>query len=606
MDKKNTVIGVLLIVAAIVAMYLSPKVAPPPPAPPPAVVSPAAAAAATPAGTVTPASATAPAARPPATNPSNAAFAAVASDASGSTVTTLANDFIAVRLTNFGGAIREIAFQKRDSRDHLVYPDHVGGSEPYVFNALHADPMLAFVDFPGLDRNVRFDLVSQSANDVVYRAVLDGRIEVTRRYTLAPNQSPTTEPYQLRHETTFRNLTDQVVPLARVALSIGTAAPTSELDLGDQLTAGLSNGKDQAFVSRRNLEGGSGMFGLGASAQKPSIVTPGPAVWAIVDNQFFTTILTPDEPAADLVARRVKLFPELPDDNHSAYGLTGAVEFDLKPLPAHGATTLAANFYVGPKEYRRLANTAVFKDDQDKVMQYGFWKFFSALLITLMGWMHALVPNWGVALVLTTLSLKLVFLPLTMKASRSMKRMAKLAPFMKEIKEKYKDNPAKQQTAMMELYKQHKVNPLGGCLPMLIPFPFFIGFFSMLRSTAELRYAPFLWVHDLAAPDTVGHLLGFSVNILPILLTVLSFFQMRLTPTPNADPTQAKMMQFMPLFFLFIYYRMPAALSLYSTANALFTIGQQLVINRLKEFDDVPATAGPGGRPVKNVTPRKK
>jgi YidC/Oxa1 family membrane protein insertase len=221
--------------------------------------------------------------------------------------------------------------------------------------------------------------------------------------------------------------------------------------------------------------------------------------------------------------------------------------------------------------------------------------------------MHGLIPNWGVAIVLSTLLLKVIFLPLTIKATRSMKRMAKLAPLMTAIREKFKDNPAKQQAAMMDLYKEHKVNPMGGCLPMLIPFPFFIGFFSMLRSTAELRYAPFLWAPDLASTDTVGHILGISINILPLLFTLMTFFQMRLTPTPNADPAQQKMMQFMPLIFLFIYYSMPAALSLYSTANAVFTIVQQMVINRLKEPDETePAAVGPGGKVIKNVTPPKK
>jgi len=188
-----------------------------------------------------------------------------------------------------------------------------------------------------------------------------------------------------------------------------------------------------------------------------------------------------------------------------------------------------------------------------------------------------------------------------------MKRMQKLAPEMKLIREKYKDNPQKQQAAQVELWKKHKVNPMGGCIPMLLPMPFFFGFYSMLQSTSELRFAPFLWAPDLASTDTVGHLLGISINILPVLFTLLTFVQMKLTPTPNADPAQAKMMQFMPLIFLFIYYSMPAALSLYSTANAVFTIGQQLIVNRLKEFDDVaPATAGPGGKVIKNVTPKKK
>jgi len=450
--------------------------------------------------------------------------------------------------------------------------------------------------------------VSSSATEVVYRAVLDGQLEVTRRYTLAPNQGEATDTYQLHHETTFKNLVDKVSTLSKVALSIGTAAPTSARDLGDQLTSGYSTGKDQGFTARAKLEQSAGFLGMGASEQKASIVSPGPLAWTTLGNQFFTTILTPDEPAAGLITRRVKLFPAVPDEDRNAYGLTAAAQFDIKPLAPHGETKIAANFYVGPKEYRRLANGAVFKADQDKVMQYGFFKFFSALLVTLMSWMHGLVPNWGVAIILSTLLLKVIFLPLTIKATRSMKRMAKLQPLMTALREKFKDNPAKQQAAMMELYKEHKVNPMGGCLPMLIPFPFFIGFFSMLRSTAELRFAPFLWAPDLASTDTVGHILGISLNILPILFTMLTFVQMKLTPTPNADPAQVKMMQFMPLIFLFIYYSMPAALSLYSTCNALFTIAQQLIINRLKEPEDSLATAsvGPGGKVVKNVTPKKK
>jgi len=131
----------------------------------------------------------------------------------------------------------------------------------------------------------------------------------------------------------------------------------------------------------------------------------------------------------------------------------------------------------------------------------------------------------------------------------------------------------------------------------------------MLGSAAELRFAPFLWVHDLATPDTVGHLFGLSINVLPILFTLVTVVQMRLTPTPNVDNAQAKMMQFMPLIFLFIYYNMPAALSLYSAVNGLFTIGQQVIINRMKDDGNplhaAPA-AGPGSKPIKNVTPPKK
>jgi YidC/Oxa1 family membrane protein insertase len=229
-----------------------------------------------------------------------------------------------------------------------------------------------------------------------------------------------------------------------------------------------------------------------------------------------------------------------------------------------------------------------------------------------MTWIHKGIPNWGWAIVLTTLLLKLVFLPLTLAASKSAKRMAKIQPEMAAVREKWKDNPQKLQLETMELFKKHKVNPMGGCLPILVTIPFFIGFFSMLQSTAELRFQSFLWAADLSAPDTVGHLFGFPINIMPVLMGATMIIQMHLTPTPTVDNMQAKMFKFMPYIFALFCYNFSCALSLYSTVNGVFTILQQLVINKMKDpvGDAAEAalaveSAKRGGRKVKNVTPGK-
>jgi YidC/Oxa1 family membrane protein insertase len=159
----------------------------------------------------------------------------------------------------------------------------------------------------------------------------------------------------------------------------------------------------------------------------------------------------------------------------------------------------------------------------------------------------------------------------------------------------------------MEVFKQHKVNPVGGCIPVLITMPLFIGFFAMLQCTAELRFQPFLWAHDLSAPDTIATVLGIPINIMPLLMGATMYYQMQITPTPSVDNMQMKMMKFMPVIFTFICYNFSCALSLYSTINGLFTIGQQMVINRMKDPDSpAPATTGPGGKAIKNVTPAKK
>jgi YidC/Oxa1 family membrane protein insertase len=614
MDKKNLTIGILLIAAAFASLILgqrfAPKPAPTPisstPAPttspaeanPGAASSPSAAAPSTPAA---PGAITAP----------TTEFAAVADDRAQATLTTLQNDFVVVHFTNLGGAVQDVALKQ--------YPDRLGDPAPFVFNALHADPMLAFTDFAGLDRRTAFTLVSHTATEVVYRTtIFEGRVEVTRRYTLVARPDKQHDPYQIYYETTFRNLGDQTVPLPRVSLSVGTAAPVNNKDPGIQLTAGQSVGKDQTFYPRSKLEASNGLFGIGAHAASPFITAGGPVVWASVSNQFFASVLTPDQPGTSLLIRRVKLFPALPETDHNAYGLTSAAQFEVAPLAAHGSSALAGNLYVGPKEYKRLANGDIFEHDQDKVMQFGFFKFFSQILLTLMTWIHGWFGSakwaWGWAIVLTTFTLKIVFVPFTLAASRSAKRMQKIQPELQAVREKYKDNPQKLQQATMELFKKHKVNPMGGCLPMLITLPFFWGFFEMLRSAAELRYQPFLWAPDLTAPDTIAHVFGLPVNILPLLLGAIMVVQMRLTPTPSVDNAQAKMMKLMPYGFALFYYLWPCSLSLYSMINGLFTIGQQLVINRMK--DPGPAGAGTAaaevasafsrGRPVKNVTPKKK
>ena len=592
MDKKNTTIGVLLIIAAIASYILAPKA---PPRPAPVIAQPTAGS-----------PAIAGAAIAPAMSPSDATFAAVAKDDGSSKVVTLANDFIEVAFTDMGGAIRDVGFKK--------YPAVKGEPAPYVFNQLHADPMLAFTQdsFPGLDRSVRYEIVSQTATEVVFRAVFENRIEVIRRYTVQPSDvSPTKgDPYQLRHETTFRNLTDQAITLPRVALSLGTASLAGINDNGLDLNLGFNDGKNVKFIRGTELAGGGFLssVGIGRRDPVPFIDSNTPVVWASVKNQFFTTILTPDQPGAGTTIRRVEL-PPFPGTQKVVNGVTGSARFELPLLTAHGETKLGTDFYVGPKEYKRISNGDVFKHDQDKVMDFGMFKFFSQLLLTLMTWINGWAGSWGMAIILSTLLIKIVSLPFTLSAARSAKRMQKLQPQMAAIKEKFKDNPQKMQQANMQLFKENKVNPLGSCLPVMIPMPFFFGFFSMLRSASELRFADFLWVHDLASPDTVGHIAGFPINILPLILGITMIVQTKLVPQPNMDTDQAKMMatmmKWMPLIYVVMCYSFSCALALYSTVNGLFTIGQQLYINRQKDPVGVSVAAN-AGRVIKNVTPKKK
>ena len=600
MDKRNFTIGVLLLIAALAVLIMAPRSAPPTP---PANAQPAA----------TPASATAGTAAPvpgqPATPGAPAAavapaseLAAVTADTANVRVTLLANDYIEVRLTNFGGAVRDVAFKKHSAV--------LGRPEPYVFNLLHDEPMLALTEYPGLGRDKAYELVSSSPTEAVYRTVLDGRIEVTRYYRLTKEGEPGADPYRIRHETTFRNLTAATLPLGRAGLSVGTSALLNSHDQPHYLNIATFDGEDSHYIERGELEGG-GIGSLVGAGRAPKVVLerPGTVVWAGAKNQFFTSIYTPDKPGSGVTVRRVAL-PAFADSQIANVGLSGTARFDLPALAANGTSSLSGLLYVGPQEYRRLSH---FAQKEDRVLPYTqmfFNRIFLAgyvapLLNTLLNTAHRWVGNWGVAIIVMTLILKLVSLPFTLAASRSAKRMAKLQPAMQTIREKYKDNPQKQQAATMELFKEHKVNPVGGCIPILITFPLFIGFFAMLQCTTELRFQSFLWAKDLAAPDTIAHVLGFPINIMPLLMGATMYYQMKLTPTPSVDNMQMKMMKFMPVIFTVFCYSFSCALSLYSTINGLFTIAQQMVINRSKDDEPVVSVTTTGGKTVKNVTPKK-
>ncbi|RKX35079.1 MAG: hypothetical protein DRP71_04920 [Verrucomicrobia bacterium] len=567
MDKKNTVIGVLLLVAAFGAFYWSSKNAPKPqPQPQPVPVT----APQDPResqGLATPASPIVPLETPPITaaQPLIAEAQAAEDD---SEIITLGNEFISVDFTRKGGAVRDVKFAK--------YLAVKGSEDPYVFNELRFVPALSLVGFPGADGSVTYEVVDQDQYSVVFRATVDERLEVTRSYVVANGGGG--DPYVIRHEMTLRNLSDEALATPRLALNLGTAAPISAKDTGVYLNVGYYNGDKAKFIGRNKFGGGGvlSFIGLSSSEPVPIIRRDGSTVWASVKNQFFTSVLTPDQPGTGILSRRVE-FPIIEGEGKPRIGITGSLETEQVQLAADSETTLGFDFYVGPKEFSRLEQ---FEERQDLVMQFGFFGFFSKLLLQLMTWIYEFLPNYGVAIIITTLIIKTILWPLTAQAARSSKRMAKIQEPLKEIREKYKDDSQKQQQETLALFKANKINPLGGCLPIFVQIPIFFGLFRMLQSASELRFAEFLWIADLSAPDTLARIAGFPINLLPLFMGVTMFYQMKMMPTPTVDNMQAKMFKFMPFIFLVICYNFSSGLVLYWTVQNLFTIGQQYLTNR--------------------------
>ncbi|HLS28645.1 MAG TPA: YidC/Oxa1 family insertase periplasmic-domain containing protein, partial [Opitutales bacterium] len=448
---------------------------------------------------------------------------------------------------------------------------------------------------PGAGANMPYRLISQSDTEVVYGVQAAGGLEITRHYSIEL-ESGTRDPgaYTVHHETYFRNRGEQSLLLNEFGLHLGTATPTGGQTIGIQhLNFNYYDGKSFKYLTPSKFAGGGFMSWIGLSSGEPKdfIAQSLPLEWASVKNQFFASIFTPETDAKGFIARPVDL-PRVEGEKPQE-GITGEIVFDLRGVEAGSEQVLAGDFYAGPKEYRRLEAMG---KSQDRVMQFG-WPiigFISKLLLSMMVAIAGFLPNYGIAIIVVTVLIKAVLWPLTAQAARSSRRMAKIQEPMKALREEFKDDPKRMQMETMKLFKEHQVNPVGGCLPMLVQIPIFFGLFRMIMSASELRFAEFLWVQDLSAPDTVGHLFGLPINILPFFMGASMFYQMRMMPMAM-DNTQQKIFRFMPFIFFVFCYSFSSGLVLYWTVQNLLTILQHYLMRR-KE-DTVPVTASGSGTP---------
>jgi len=245
--------------------------------------------------------------------------------------------------------------------------------------------------------------------------------------------------------------------------------------------------------------------------------------------------------------------------------------------------------YLGPQDLKVITSI---KPDWSVVMHYGTFGFISQLLLQLLEILHRLVRNWGFAIVILSIMIYFLLYPLTLKQMRAMKEMQSLQPRIEELRKIYKDNPQKLNKEIMELYRVHKVNPLGGCLPLVLQIPIFFALYQALMRSVALKGARFLWIKDLSRPDSLFILpvslpmLGNEINLLPILMSIGMFVQQKLSmkTTSSASSEQQKLMLIIfPLMFGFIFYRMPSGLVLYWLVNSLLMLTYQFQISRPKQ-----------------------
>ena len=254
---------------------------------------------------------------------------------------------------------------------------------------------------------------------------------------------------------------------------------------------------------------------------------------------------------------------------------------NLDTLQAGAEKTYQYKILYGPKKVEMLRGIGY---NLERSVNFGWFDVIARPTLWLLNFLYSFVGNYGVAIILVTCMFKAIFWPITQKGMKSMKNMQKLQPKMAKIREKYKDDPSKMNQEVMNLYKTYKVNPLGGCLPMLLQIPVFFALYKVLLQSIELRHAPFmLWINDLSAPDRLW--IGFDIPYLggiPVLTLMMGasmWLQQKMTPS-TADPTQAKILQFLPIIFTFMFLNFASGLVLYWFVNNLLSILQQQLINR--------------------------
>jgi len=293
-------------------------------------------------------------------------------------------------------------------------------------------------------------------------------------------------------------------------------------------------------------------------AKQPETTELPGAAWAGFAEQYFLTAVAPAEGAGRAVIGAIEGVPVV----------------QLEAPAAGGAAAFVV--YAGPKDRDALARAG---HGLDRALDFGWFWFIALPLLHALRLLHDVTGNYGVAIIVLTALVKVATMPLTQATFRNMREMQKIQPQMAKLRERFKEDQAALQKEMMELYRRHRVNPFAGCLPMLLQLPIFVGLYNALMHAVELRHAPFaLWINDLSAPDRLV-VAGVGVPVLTLLMGASMFLQQWISPA-QGDPTQQRMMMFMPLVFTFTFLNFPAGLVLYWLVNNVITIGQQYFLLR--------------------------
>ncbi len=458
-----------------------------------------------------------------------------------------------VEFSERGGAIVNLKLKKWD-KPHLSAVTLIGGAESAAFLS---DLPNQGIDFT--ERNFNLELLDLTEGKVRFSSEEAGKWKLIKTFRFAQDRPVFWVDIEVQ------NLSSQ--PQA-TAFELESAL-TVQSSL--QHTGGSAQAQPSPPESFVALPDKLNSVKFDQALKKPHIFE-GNILWQALCENYFGIFTRPNNPASlsQVTAQR--------NGSQTLFGLLSFPPQEISPLTPREFEFL---IYAGPKYYKELKE---FGYGFEGVLSHGFFGIFKLWLLVALQWTHQMVGNYGWAIILITCAVKLLFTPLTHMSFEAMKKMQALQPKLKALQERYKNDQAALSKEMMGLYKKNKVNPMSGCLPMVLQIPIFIAFYQVLAQTVELRGEPFIfWIRDLSEPDRAWVLpfaipfLGDGINILPILMLGSMVWQQQLTPQ-TGTPEQQKMMMIMPIVFGFIFYSLPSGLVLYWLVNNLLSIFHQLFI----------------------------
>jgi YidC/Oxa1 family membrane protein insertase len=493
-------------------------------------------------------------------------------------IIVLENQKITFTLSNIGGGVKFADFKKEfevGSKSILVRANRFGTGP--VGGLAGPDQSLENVPYAYKAED------SIAGKKAVFIAKLPSGLIAKKTFSLNEGKEAGAD-YLLSYDLQVENATAAPVNLSQWSVFMGEASPTYQAEVSQQ--TGFFWHEDGTMHFKDSSSFSGGMFSTAKPSQSSGSEMP--VAYAGVTNQFFATVVRPLDPAVTQVWAKPSQVT-LPGGDKTVTSVRSGIALPPVTLSPGERRTLSYRIFIGPKH-----NNMLRKMDKHwgtgwgEVMQYGWFSIVSRTLNLILNTYHNLLDgvaknwSWGLAIIFLTITVRAAIWPLHAKSAHTMKRMAKLQPEIAKLKEKYPDDPNKLNTEMMGLYKKFGINPLGGCLPMLIQIPIFFGFYRMLQYAVELRGQGFLWVNDLSQPDTLTSLGGIPINLLPIVMAITSYLQIRMTPM-TGDKMQQTIMKLMPFMFFFFCYNFASALALYWTTQNIFSIGQTWLMNKVPE-----------------------